>query len=193
MNEAASVFLRADIQIQDGNNLADWMNDRQITQYLNEEEGVSEEILALLDRAPSGMLTYHLNQHGRFFMICAQAGCSIGFIKLASCAGKSCEIVYAIGEKLLWGRGYGRRALDLALGEAFFEMRMERMTARIMRANLRSIRAAVHCGMRCTAQKSGLLIYAITAEEYIAHKLRAQKAPKNAVPHYQPPTRAASL
>lgn len=186
MNEAASIFLRADIQTQDGHNLADWMNDRQITEYLNEKEGISEEIISLLDRTPSGMLTYHFNQHGRFFMICAQSGRSIGFIKLAPCSSKNCEIVYAIGEKLLWGRGFGKRALDLALGKAFFEMRMEHVTARIIKANLRSIRAAAHCGMRSTAERNGMLIYDITAAEYIEHKSRGKEAQKSAVPPLQP-------
>lgn len=168
MNEAASIFLRADIQTQDGHNLAGWMNDNQITKYLNEYGNISEEINSLLERASTGMLTYYFNQCGRFFMICTQCGTSIGFVKLTHPVNKKCEIVYAIGERPLWGHGYGKHAVELALGKAFFEMRVEHVTARIMKANLRSIRAVTHCGMRLIEERHDMLIYGISVDEYMA-------------------------
>lgn len=166
MKEAASVFLRADIKMQDGRNLARWMNDQQITEYLNEKENISEEITSLLNRSLPDMLTFHFNQRGRFFMICVGEERSVGFVNLVRRSSGSCEIVYAIGEKQLWGRGYGERALDLALGKAFCEMRMEYASAHIMKDNLRSIRAAARCGMRFIEQKGDLLIYNISAAEH---------------------------
>ena len=170
MKEAASVFLRADIQREDGRRLAGWMGNQNVTRYLNEKSGVSEEICSLLERAPEGMLSYHFNRHGRFFLICDSGGRSIGFIKLAPCSETGCEVVYAIGEELLWGRGYGRRALDLALQKAFFELRRETVEARIRRENTRSIRAAAHCGMRRVQEIGPLQVYRITAREYMESK-----------------------
>lgn len=172
MNEAASVFLRADIQRQDGRSLAQWMRNNNVTRYLNENGNISDELMQLAERAPEGTLSFHLNQRGRFFLICAGDGSSIGFITLAPRAQKECEVVYAIGDEALWGRGYGRHALDLALGKAFFEMRREKVTARIRKGNIRSIRAAQHCGMKPVRAAGDLAVYEITFGEYIEHRHR---------------------
>ena len=42
MNEAASVFLRADIKRKDGYHLASWMQNRSVIRYLNEERNISD-------------------------------------------------------------------------------------------------------------------------------------------------------
>jgi len=172
MNEAASVFLRADIQRQDGRYLAQWMRNTNVTRYLNEKGNISDELIMLAERAPEGMLSFHLNQRGSFFLICSGDGSSIGFIKLAPSAPKECEIVYAIGDESLWGRGYGRHALDLALNKAFFDMRKEKVTAKIRKENIRSIRAAQHCGMKPVREAGNIRIYEITFREYVEHRHR---------------------
>ena len=170
MKEAASVFLRADIRREDGLRLVKWMRNRNVTRYLNEKGDVSDELLSLMDRTPDGMLSYHLNQSGRFFLVCDANGESIGFIRLKPYAEGGCEIVYVIGEETLWGRGYGRHALELALAKAFFELRRESVVARIIKENTRSTRTAAHCGMRLVHGGENLHVYQITAEEYLARK-----------------------
>lgn len=170
MNEAASVFLRADIRREDGYRLAKWMRNRNVTRYLNEKGDISDELVSLIERTPEGMLSYHLNQAGRFYLVCGGKGEPIGFIRLKPGAEQSCEIVYVIGEEPLWGRGYGRRALELALAKAFFEMRRESVIARIKKGNTRSTRTAAHCGMRLVHSGETMQVYRITAQDYLAQK-----------------------
>lgn len=170
MDEAASVFLRTDIERKDGYHLAAWMRNRSVIRYLNEEKNISDELIALMDRTPEGMIAFHLNQIGRFFLICNRKGDSIGFIRLTPRSDKCCEIVYVIGEENLWGRGYGKQALELALEKAFFEMRKETVIARIDKSNMRSIRTAKHCGMKLTQESERMQLYQITMREYFEHK-----------------------
>ena len=42
MKKAASIFLRADIGPADVRDLANWMGDREVTRYLNEERSTAE-------------------------------------------------------------------------------------------------------------------------------------------------------
>ena len=169
MNEAASVFLRADIKRKDGYHLASWMQNRGVIRYLNEERNISEELISLIERTPEGMLSFHLNQIGRVFLICNRKGDSLGFIRLTPKSDTCCEIVYVIGEEMLWGRGYGKQALDLALEKAFFEMRKETVVARIDKSNKRSIRTAMHCGMSLAKESEHMQLFQITAREYFEH------------------------
>lgn len=171
MNEAASVFLRADIKRKDGYQLATWMRNWNVIRYLNEEKNISDELTLLMERTPEGMLSYHLNQIGRFFLISIRKGDSIGFIRLTPRSDTCCEIVYVIGEETLWGRGYGRRALELALEKAFFEMRKETVVARIDKSNIRSVRTATHCGMKLIREGENMHYYQITAREYFEHRM----------------------
>jgi len=70
---------------------------------------------------------------------------------------------------MLWGRGYGKQALDLALEKAFFEMRKETVVARIDKSNKRSIRTAMHCGMSLAKESEHMQLFQITAREYFEH------------------------
>ena len=172
MNEAASVFLRAEIKRKDGYHLASWMQNRSVIRYLNEERNISEELISLIERTPEGMLSYHLNQIGRFFLICNRKGDSIGFIRLTPRSDQCCEIVYVIGEEILWGRGYGKQALELALEKAFFEMRNETVVARIDKSNTRSIRTAMHCGMKLVKDSEHMQLFQISVREYFENRKR---------------------
>lgn len=174
MYEAASVFLRAELQQKDGLQLAAWMRNPNVTRYLNEKGDVSDELIALMERTPEGMLSYHLNQSGRFFLVCSRERGSIGFVRLMPNSDRCSEIVYVIGEELLWGHGYGRHALDLALAKAFFELRRETVIARIKKENVRSIRTALRCGMRLVRKTGRLQTYQITAREYMEHRNRTR-------------------
>ena len=172
MNEAASVFLRAEIKRKDGYRLASWMQNRSVIRYLNEERNISEDLISLIERTPEGMLSYHLNRIGRFFLICNRKGDSIGFIRLTPRSDQCCEIVYVIGEEGLWGRGYGKQALELALEKAFFEMRNETVVARIDKCNVRSIKTAMHCGMKLAKDSEHMQLFEISVREYFENRKR---------------------
>ena len=147
MRKAASVFLRSEVRRNDVNNLIYWLKNPAVTRFLNEERDISASLEALADRVPEPMLGYHLNRFGRFLLICTPEDGSIGFVKLsANRTSGSWEVVYAIGDDMLWGRGYGEAAIRQAVRWAARELNAVELTAKISPRNLRSARLACACG-----------------------------------------------
>lgn len=180
MKKAASIFLRSDITLQDLNAMISWMENPNVTRYLNEDSHVIAHLSSLADPASGPLLTYYFNQHGRFFLVCPAAGPAIGFVSLRSVDVPGCyEIVYAIGEESLWGQGLGESTLRAALSMVFLEWRGSRVLARIYPENARSLRSVRSCGFRCTADQGKLHRYEISAEEYL-RSLRQHA--ENAIP-----------
>ena len=107
MKKAASIFLRAEIEMNDIELLIRWMKNPNVTRYLNEDPNVVYSLRRLSQSVPEPMLTYHFNRTERFFLVCRGEGEAIGFVKLRKTRENDAyEIVYAIGEEELWGRGY---------------------------------------------------------------------------------------
>lgn len=167
MDRAASIFLRSEIRPQDCRNLIRWIENEHVTRYLNESGKAPEEIGTLLKNTPPYLLTCRFNQHGRFYLVCDEAGRSIGFSKLTPGTAGRYEIVYVIGEDRLWGRGFGKQALRKTLKIAFLEKRAEAVVAKICRENRRSVRAVLRCGMRYVGDTGKLCIYRITMKEFL--------------------------
>ena len=101
MKKAASIFLRADMNLQDVRLLIHWMENPAVTRYLNEDPDIVSGLRQLADMVPKPMLTCHFNRIGRFFMACTREGESVGFVKLREQGGGTHEIVYAIGDEQL--------------------------------------------------------------------------------------------
>ncbi len=168
MKKAASIFLRTDIYPEDVARLIRWMEKPNITRYLNEESGVASSLRRLLDKVPAPMLTYHFNRMGLFFLICRTDGEAIGFIKLRERPQSGhFEIVYAIGEETLWGRGYGAQAIRSALDTAFCQWRARQVVAKIYPENLRSVCLVTACGFRRCGKTEQLLHFSMTMEGYL--------------------------
>ena len=169
MKKAASIFLRADIGPTDVRALANWMEDREVTRYLNEERGTAEQLRKLAASVPEPMLTYHFNQRGRFFMACGGDEGAVGFVKLKELTDQRCyEIVFAIGDETLWGNGYGSKAVQAAEVQAFLHWRARKLTAKIYHGNVRSVRTVCRCGFREERRLDALSHFSITQEEYFA-------------------------
>lgn len=172
MKKAASIFLRADIQQKDIDSLIKWMKNPQVTKYMNEDESISNSLAQLSRNVPSPMLTYHFNRGGKFFIVCTESGQAIGFVKFATYRGNadSVEIVYAIGEDALWGHGYGKNAIKLAISEVFFNLRAKSIIAKIHPKNERSIRAVRSCGFSHAKFDGYHHFYRLTVDEFIDKK-----------------------
>lgn len=108
-----------------------------------------------------------LLQHGFDFLVCLPDGRPVGFVKLLG-SRRDYEVVYAIGEEELWGRGLGEAALHAALSKAFEKWDAESVTARIYPDNHRSIRLVHACGFAPSREAQTLLHYRISAESYRA-------------------------
>lgn len=173
MKKAASAFLRMEICHADITRMIQWMKNPNVTKYLNEAPDVVQSLEQLVRSVPEPMYQYHLSRTGHFFMVCHPENESVGFVKLLPTAEKDAyEIVYVIGEDALWGQGLGRQAVRSALSKAFLHLRAERVVAKVMPQNLRSIRCVNACGFRQMEEKPKLIRFEITFDAY-CESLRA--------------------
>ncbi len=62
--------------------------------------------------------------------------------------GREGEVGILIGEKSLWGKGYGQDALLTLLRYLFGELGLKRVRLRTMERNMRARRCFSHCGFR---------------------------------------------
>lgn len=138
------ITLRQDISLDDALCIADWLEDEDVLRYLNEDLGISHSIrnLVLTTRMPLYNQTF--NNRGPFYLICHD-NAPIGYVKFIQKSGFH-EIVITIGDKSLWGKGFGKRALNLALQEAFFTHRFNTVNAKIKTENHRSVNLFEHVG-----------------------------------------------
>lgn len=179
MEKAASIFLRADIEPQDVRSLWAWMQNEQVTRYLNEGQGVAGELRELLRSVPPMLLRCRFNQRGRFFMVDRRED-PVGFVKLQPQAPGCYEIVFAIGEETLWGEGLGSAAVRAAESWAFLEWRARKLTARIYHGNQRSRRVVEKCGFRREQALECLDDYAITFDDYLRRQTERRGRPAGA-------------
>lgn len=169
MTKAASIFLRAEITMDDVRRMIQWMDNPRVTRFLNEDPQIVYFLQNLVDTVPEPMLGYHFNRLGRFFLVCSDSGQSVGFVKLVPQPDESYEVVYVIGEEVLWGHGMGKAALRMALEKVFFEWRGTRVIAKIAPQNTRSIRSATACGF-CQLGLDGKHVhFEMTDQAYFRH------------------------
>jgi regulator of nucleoside diphosphate kinase len=125
--------------------LMDWLEDEAVTRYLSDSRHVSRMIEQVLGRVQLPILTHLFNQGGRFFMACDQHDVPVGFVRLVK-TGANCEMVLVIGDRDNWGRNLGASALREGMKLAFFEMRAEKLIAKIHPDNVRSLSAFQRSG-----------------------------------------------
>jgi regulator of nucleoside diphosphate kinase len=152
-------------------NLVDWLSDEDVVRHLSDSRHVSRHIEQLIDRVQLPILTHLFNQGGRFFMAYDRDDLPVGFVRLVR-NGPDCEIVLVIGKRDNWGRKLGASALHEGMKLAFFDMRAERLIARIHADNTRSLKAFAHNGFVLENETPALKSYAMTAQRYL-QRLRA--------------------
>ncbi len=140
------VFLRLEVKEQDAVKMISWLQNQNITKYLNEDVNSPYLLQKIIDDKRTDFLTYYLNQDGRFFLIDNEQG-SIGFINLFTIiAKKEYEVVIAIGDEANWGKKYAKKALEKIVKEVFYNWRINRLNAKIHVDNHRSINLFEHLG-----------------------------------------------
>jgi regulator of nucleoside diphosphate kinase len=145
--------------------LMHWLQDEGVTRHLSDSRHVSRFIEQAIGRVQMPILTHLFNQGGRFFMVCDRHDAPVGFVRLVM-QGPDCEIVLVIGERDNWGRQLGASAIREGMKIAFFEMRAERLTARIHPDNARSLKLFQRCGFDLESQTPTLQSFAMTAVRY---------------------------
>jgi regulator of nucleoside diphosphate kinase len=165
MNEPF-IFLRPEITRADALKLMDWLEDERVTRFLSDAPDVSRFIERVIDRVPLPILTHLFNQGGRFFMVCDRHDVPVGFVRLIK-TGADCEMVVLIGDRANWGRKLGTAAIRQAMKLAFFEMRAEKLVAKIHPDNARSLKTFERCGFLLDSDLLPLKSFAMTFERYL--------------------------
>lgn len=160
------VSLRQEVTRTDALTIMDWMEDREVTKYLNELSNISQEIHQAVNRVNMYIMTHLFNRGGSFFVVCADDNDPIGFIKLVR-KGTEAEIVVVIGDRQKWGKGFGTEAIYQGLNRAFFEWRIPKVIAKIDPENTRSIKAFKKTGFQFAKELTHTHLFHITMEDYI--------------------------
>ncbi len=168
------VSLCPEITRSDALTLMDWLEDESVTRHLSDSRHVSRFIEQVVDRVQLPVLTHLFNQGGRFFMACDRDDVPVGFVRLVK-TGPDCEMVLVIGRRDTWGRQLGSSAIRESMKLAFFEMRAEKLIAKIHPDNARSLRAFQRCGFLPESKTPALESYAMTSTRYL-RRLREDPA-----------------
>ena len=147
-------------------NLMDWLEDESVIRYLSDSRHVSRFIEQVIGRVQLPILTHLFNQGGRFFMAYDRHDKPVGFVRLVK-TGTDCEIVLVIGNRDNWGRRLGASTLHEGMKLAFFDMRAEKLIARIHADNTRSLKAFVRSGFLLDSETPTLKSFAMTSERYL--------------------------
>lgn len=108
MKKASSIFLRSEICPRDVEAMICWMDNPEVTMYLNEDPALKGALSELLRKVPAPLLTFRFNEFGKFFIVCLNKNRAIGFVKLQETESGVYEIIYVIGEESLWGADTAR-------------------------------------------------------------------------------------
>ena len=158
------ISLCPEITRADAFNLMDWLEDEHVTRYLSDSRHVSRFIEQVVGRVQLPILTHLFNQGGRFFMAYDRDDVPVGFVRLVK-MGRDCEMVLVIGNRENWGRKLGASAIREGMKLAFFDMRAEKLIAKIHADNARSRKAFERCGFLLETQTLHSL--AMTSERYL--------------------------
>lgn len=146
--------------------LIDWLEDESVVRYLSDSRHVSRSIEQVISRVQLPILTHLFNQGGRFFMAYDRDDMPVGFVRLVK-VGQDCEIVLVIGNRANWGRKLGASALREGMKLAFFDMRAEKLIAKIHADNSRSLKAFLRCGFVLDSETSAMRSFAMTSDQYL--------------------------
>lgn len=154
--------------------LMDWLEDEDVTRYLSDSRHVSQFIGQVIGRVQLPILTHLFNQGGRFFMAYDRDDVPVGFVRLVK-SGTDCEMVLVIGNRDNWGRKLGASTLREGMKLAFFDMRAERLIAKIHPDNARSLKAFLHNGFALERETPSMKSLVLHAEHYL-RRLRENPA-----------------
>jgi regulator of nucleoside diphosphate kinase len=146
--------------------LMDWLEDEEVTRYLSDSRHVSRFIDQVIGRVQLPILTHLFNQGGRFFMAYDARDVPVGFVRLVK-AGPDCEMVLVIGNRDNWGRKLGTSAIREGMKLAFFDMRAEKLIAKIHPDNGRSMKAFLHSGFSLESETPAMKSLAMSSERYL--------------------------
>lgn len=168
---ALRVTLKQEITRNDALLIMNWMENLEVTKYLNETANISAEIYHTINRVNLAVLTHLFNRDCSFYLISDDSNRPIGFLKLVRHANDA-EMVVVIGDKNKWGQGLGAESINQGLNQAFFQWRVPKVIAKISPCNTRSIRAFEKAGFQHDQDLAHSKLYSIALQDYINRIVR---------------------
>ncbi|APC79261.1 GNAT family N-acetyltransferase [Clostridium botulinum] len=164
--EDNNVELRQEVFKSDAAIIANWLEDTEITQYLNEKQNVSRSIKDIMYRVNMPILTHLFNKNGSFFMVTTSEKEPVGFLRLVP-KNNVTEMVIVIGDKDKWGKGLGTNAILEGLKHAFFQWRADEVVAKINFKNQRSRRVFRKIGFTEDKELAKEMQYSMSIKEFL--------------------------
>lgn len=162
--ETIGIKLSREVYKSDAEKMADWLSDKEISSNLNEGVNAKENLINIINRIDMPILTHLFNNNCSFFTI-KSAYETIVFLRLIP-KNDGVEIVIAVGKKELWGKGIGHKAVLEALKKDFFDMRTEKVVAKIKKTNKRSRNLFKGIGFMEVKELEREIEYKITKETF---------------------------
>jgi RimJ/RimL family protein N-acetyltransferase len=163
---ANKVQLRQEVFEADAWRIIDWLEDNEITKYLNENQNVCKSIKETIYRVKMPILTHIFNQNGSFFIITTENKETIGFLRLVP-KGIGVEMVVVVGDKEKWGQGLGTSAIFQGLKHAFFEWKTDKVIAKINYKNERSKSVFKKVGFSKDKELAKEMQYSISLKKFL--------------------------
>lgn len=163
---AVQVNLKQEVTRYDAMAIMKWMENHEITRYLNEAANVTSEIKKAVERVNMLIMTHLFNKEGSFYIIHDDDHNPLGFLKLVK-NPKEVEMVIVIGEQKLWGQGLGKSSIKKGLDIAFFQWRVPRVIAKIKSNNIRSIKAFENIGFNLEYEHMNTKYFSLSMDDYI--------------------------
>jgi ribosomal-protein-alanine N-acetyltransferase len=156
------------------NRYVEWMNDRQVTQFL-ESRFVKQTFDSVKDFVEGALA----NPAMEFFAIEDRAtGTHLGNIQLGpiNWNHKTADLGLMIGERTFWGKGYGTQAIRLVTEYAFAKLGLCKVTAGAYANNPGSIRAFEKAGWQVEGTRPNAFQ---SGNERVDHVLLGLSRPKD--------------
>ena len=161
-----SIFLCPEITRENALTLMEWLQDEDVRKFLSDSHDVSAHIEQTVNRVNLPVLTHLFNQRGRFYMAQNKQKKPVGFVRLVK-KGNETEIVVVIGDHKSWGKRLGTITIRESLKIAFFELRSEKVIAKIHNGNIRSIRAFISANFKIEQESPVMKTLTLTMDAYL--------------------------
>ncbi len=165
-----TVELRNEVYTCDVKKMAAWMEDEEITRFLNEKPDAAQRLKKLLKVNKMDLFTHHFKQQSLFYLIdLKEQEEPVGYLRLIPKANKKMEMVIAIGDKKKWNRGLGTTAVWEGLKKAFLYLRCKKVEVKIHKNNEASKKVFKKAGFRKKEEISGSEkhVYQLTLDKFL--------------------------
>lgn len=166
--EADLISLRLEVKKDDANKIIQFLSNKDVTKFLNEDPLAVYSLTNVIKNNQEDLLTYHLNQDGRFFLIDSKDEKCLGFINLFTLQEhKVYEVVIAIGNANNWGQKIAYHALKRCMATVFFVWRINKLIAKVKKDNNRSNSLFLHLGYSLSRETDKYNVYSIDLDKFL--------------------------